>query len=778
MDTLYIFYYNNYLNRRVIFSNNLLDYGEPYYTQENVNFKPNNSIITKQVVGRDDYDGKGDYLLVCDDEDTILSRWFIIDEERLRNGQHQLTLRNDLMVENYDDIVNSPMIIEKAMVNSVDNPFLYNSEGFSFNQIKKEEYLLQDKTKSAWYILYFKESTTESDSFTIPTNYDVQISGSLASSIYASGTQKYCDNVVINTKFVAQKSGGYYGQGWKQVNTSDGISYIGFETPNLSVPQINNTTTQCKEQLTTAFTNKHSTLSAKLLIDNNDSNTLTQEEFRTLMNIGLGGIRVYSVADNKIYNVSVANSVSSKSAYKTSGTCFNEVKQLYLSTSLSISTDPDYWNLWKVNFLSYSYTVNNLVVTAIEDTTDTYNWTLYDSGKATTDDSDYNIVAIPYNDCLYRKTIPNESYYNRTASSVVSQLLVKSIINKYGEKLVDVQLLPYCPLQNKIIDRLNLANETLYTEITNGSQYTIALYVPKCNFTFNINKTYSTSLLPIERKIQNETQLCKIVSPNYNGSFEFSVAKNGGVDYFNVDMTLIPYTPYIHINPNFKGLYGSDWNDAKGLICGGDFSLPLRRDQWETYKINNKNYQQIFDRQIQNLDFNQSQERTLAGWNIGSGTLQGTTTGAMSGFMMGGGYGAVAGAMVGGISSLAGGMIDYSMLQDRQVENRQFAIDNWKYQLGNIKALPDTITKVTPLTYNNKLFPFIEVYDCTDEEKDMFRQYITYQSMTINTIGTINDYKQTNETFIKGKLIRINNAKIDYDKAEEIYNELNKGVYI
>lgn len=775
MDTLYIFYYNNYLNRRVIFSNNLVDYGEPYYTQENVNFKPNNEIITKQVVGRDDYDGKGDYLLVCDDEDNILSRWFIIDEERLRNGQHQLTLRNDLMVENYDDIVNSPMIIEKAMVNSVDNPFLYNNEGFSFNQIKKQEILLKDKTNTPWYVLYFKDSTEETDSFTIPTNYDVRITGSLASSIYASGTQKYCSDININTRFVATRSGGYYGQGWKMINSSNGISYISMETPNFFVPQINNTTNECKTQLTTAFTNQYNTLSASLLTDNGDSNTITLADYQTLISVGNSGYRVYSVADDKIYTITVLNTKTTKDGTKTSGTCFTSSKALYNGTTLNV----DFSGHYSDNFLTYDYVVNTLTITAIEDTTDTFTWKLFESGKATTDDSDYNIVAIPYNDCLYRITDLGQGvYYNRTSSSVASKLLVKSIINKYGTKLSDVQLLPYCPLQSKIIDRINLADETLYTEVHNASQRTFALYVPKASFSFNITKQLTSSLNALERKIQNETQLCKIVSPNYNGSFEFSVAKNGGVDYFNIDVTLIPYQPYIHINPNFKGLYGTDWNDSKGLICGGDFSLPLRRDQWEEYKINNKNYQQIFDRQIQNLDFNQSQERIQAGWNIGSGTLQGTATGAMSGFMMGGGYGAIAGAMVGGAMSLGGGLIDYSMLKDRQAESRQFAIDNWKYQLGNIKALPDTITKVTPLTYNNKLFPFIEVYECTDEEKDMFRQYITYQSMTINTIGTISEYKQSNETFIKGKLIRINDAKIDYDKAEEIYNELNKGVYI
>lgn len=705
-----------------------------------------------------------------------------MESVRLRGNQYRFTLKRDILADKYDLITNAPMLIERAMVNNINNPLLYNPEGFSFNQIKKEETLLKDKTNSAWYILYFKDSTNNTGSFTIPTNYDIKINGSLASSIYASGNQKYCENFNINTKFVCEfrnTASDYYGHGWKQINTASGITYSSFETPNLFVPNIHKTTAECKTALTAAFSNQFSTLKSRLQTDNTDTDTLTEAEFLTLKNIGIGGVRVYSVADNKIYNVTVTNTVSTKNNNKTSGTCFDLAKQLYLSTDLNVSSDPDDWNQWKQEFLSYSYTVNSLTVTADEDTTDAYNWSLYEAGKASTDDSEYNIVAIPYHNCLYRKYNQDKTYVNRQSSNTVSQLLVKSIIEKYADKLVDVQLLPYCPLQNKIIDRLSLADDSLYSEVTNGNQYTFMLYVPKSNFTFNINKTYTTSSLPLNRKIENETKIYKIVSPNYNGSFEFSVAKNGGVEYFNVDVSLIPYSPYIHINPNFKELYGSDWNDARGLICGGDFSLPRRLDQWETYKINNKNYQQIFDRQIQNIDFTQGQERIQAGWNIVTGTLTGAATGAMAGGMAAGPYGAIAGAGAGLATSLAGGFMDYSMLRDRQAEQKDLTADMFRYQLGNIKALPDTITKVTPLTFNNKIFPFIEVYECTDEEVTLFRNFLTYQSMTINAVGTIAEYQQEDtKTFIKGKMLRLENSDLCAHEWMEIYNRLSEGVYI
>ena len=47
---------------------------------------------------------------------------------------------------------------------------------------------------------------------------------------------------------------------------------------------------------------------------------------------------------------------------------------------------------------------------------------------------------------------------------------------------------------------------------------------------------------------------------------------NQGIDSFDIECTYKPYNPYIHISPNYKGLYGKDFDDIRGLICGGDFS--------------------------------------------------------------------------------------------------------------------------------------------------------------------------------------------------------------
>ena len=81
----------------------------------------------------------------------------------------------------------------------------------------------------------------------------------------------------------------------------------------------------------------------------------------------------------------------------------------------------------------------------------------------------------------------------------------------------------------------------------------------------------------LNRKLANECDLVRLVSQNYSAIFEFSPAKSGGVDGFLADCTYKPWAPYIHILPKLKGLYGDNFvsiDDARGLICGGDMSLP------------------------------------------------------------------------------------------------------------------------------------------------------------------------------------------------------------
>lgn len=277
----------------------------------------------------------------------------------------------------------------------------------------------------------------------------------------------------------------------------------------------------------------------------------------------------------------------------------------------------------------------------------------------------------------------------------------------------------------------------------------------------------------------------RLCSPNYNGQFEFSLAKNGEIKYFNVDCSYRPFNPYIHVNPNFNKLYGKDFNDARGLVCGGDFSLTQITSAWANYELNNKNYQKIFDRNIQNLEITQNVERqqqivgTIAS-AFGAGISTGTTIGSISSGPIGAAVGLGTSAV-----SLTAGMVDYQLSEKLRNEAIDYRVDQFGYQLGNIKALPYGLSKISSLNENNKIFPFIEYYTCTDEEKEALKNKIAYNGASIGRIGTIREYlyqskfeKKTGFWYIKGKMIRLLDFGGDYQQLNVIASEMLKGIFI
>ena len=283
--------------------------------------------------------------------------------------------------------------------------------------------------------------------------------------------------------------------------------------------------------------------------------------------------------------------------------------------------------------------------------------------------------------------------------------------------------------------------------------------------------------LNLDIKINNECNFYRLNSPNYNAAFDFTLTKNdNSVDFFNVDCTYKPFDPYIHVNPNFKGLYGKDWDDARGLICSGDFSISLVTNNFENYKLNNKNYQQIFNREIQNMDRLHKIDRTSQIVSDAASLVQ------SGGQLAGGIVSKNPSSIISGSTATAAGVANLTtnIVQGNKKHNEQrsFKTDMFNYELGNVQAIPNALAKNTAFTFNNKLFPFIEFYSCTDVEKEALKEKIKYNSMTVMKVGTIGQYMNYTEQFIKGQVIRLPDVIDDAHIANEIYNEINKGVFI
>lgn len=456
----------------------------------------------------------------------------------------------------------------------------------------------------------------------------------------------------------------------------------------------------------------------------------------------------------------------------------------------------------------------------------------------------YDMLALPYGAIDY--ILPNDTNTAdlavATSTKEASIGIARTIASKLDKSCYDMQLLPYCPyrqvaaeygkmaeLYNEYIETIQSGgtwvgaippqpyiNLGLTRPFPTGSWFGVysiindsdtpsrvnrrsfGLYCPGCSGTFNINHTMEVpdEEDSIEYKLFNTTRKFRLVSPNYTSIFEFNPLKNNGVTTFNVDFNYRPYNPYIHIAPYFKsieegGLYGVDTNDNRGLILQGDFSVGYYSDAWASYQIQNANYANIFNRQLENIDFNQRQERekfrvdrTTEGitevLGLGGG-MQGAK--AFSGLgpwgMLGGGIGGTVGGIIGhGV----GTHYDKKWMEESMAEERDYAIDNYNMALGNVKALPYGLAKSDTMTENFKYFPFIEEYVCTEKEIEIFRNKLKYDGMTVGAIGTLESYIPAEGPdwefqMLKGRMIMQENIIDDFHISDAIYAEVNKGFY-
>lgn len=411
----------------------------------------------------------------------------------------------------------------------------------------------------------------------------------------------------------------------------------------------------------------------------------------------------------------------------------------------------------------------------------------------------YKMFCIPYADITcYRHisdVLPDQVIQ---CNKDVSLSIATGIASTIGSgNIYDLQLLPYCPLRTsdgtnmfvpdatgETIGQYNITNITpigqgtnfyyIYETNENGSTLGdfagVLFWCDTNKFTFDIPYTIDFPTKAEDIKVNNECDMYRLCSPNFNGMFEFNPVKNGGVTKFNVDCMYQPFNPYIHINPDFNLLYGSDFDDCRGLICQGDFSLPQETSAWANFVQNNKNYQNSFDRQIQNMEFNNKYQM--------ASQITGAITGALgtgaTGFMLGGPMGA---GIMGGLS-VAGGIADTIMLADKQKETLDYTKDQFDFNMQNIKAIPNSISKTNPITNNNKIFPILEKYTCTDIEKQALKDKLKYNGMTIGRIGKISDFLTDDYTYIKGKVIMLDNIEEDYHSVLEIAQEIDKGIRI
>lgn len=801
MQSVYLLHYNNYYNRIVKKESTLAGYLLDAYlldSFDNVNFVDNDGVNTTYVCNTDT---NPDYIVVANGN-VISSRWYVIEKSILRNGQYRFTLRRDVIVDAYESAVSAPCFIEKATLQKND-PLIFNGEDMTVNQIKTSEYALKDETGCAWVVGYIPKDSFNGDeaSRTVNTDFiltdatDIVVENIDNWEYYPYITQKfnsyYTEEPVFAGRAAMADDGFIRWTQWGSQGTSLDLTTAIYNRIYALVNEVvtsdltlNNMayvgiwgTVGTQQKAAQNWAGAHKGILQSTLATTLELHTTAQ----TSTFLGLNGKTIYDSTAKKYYRIRVEGSLvrntqnvttSMPRLYNTmSSTLVRDcgdvdiggaVKNIQITGTPGATSFAFEASYYEYNVYLDQYTVSaNVVISTPQN-------------RYHLEDQPYDMFCMPYSDSL--KIYQNGVQLTTASSSLAINLATQIGASTGAGNVYDIQLLPYCPVRYCILEDGTFDIKSAKHDVikdSSGNTLGVLLWATTSAFTINILH----EIVVTDPKIESQTDVYRLTSPNFNGQFEFNAAKNGGVESFNVDCNYKPFNPYIHVNPNFKLLYGQDFNDARGLICGGDFSLPQLSNAWANYQLENKNYQAIFDRQIQNMEVNNKVQRQKEIISAAIGTAQGGLMGAASGMQYGPG-GAIAGGVGGTLASLAGGIADVNFNEQLRNEALDYTKDMYGYNLGNIQALPTSLTKTSAFTYNNKIFPILEYYTCTDQEKQALRDKIKYNGMTVMRIGTIAEFiPNAEKQYIKGRIIRLEGIEEDYHFLKAISEEIFKGAF-
>lgn len=818
MSAIYVLYeYNNYYNRIVKRETSLEDYldeAKDYAYFNNINFIPNDYIDTMQVLNVPDK-VLPNYLLVVDDN-QISSRWFIVNVKRHSANQVELTLHRDLIADFYNNLLDESTVafIEKATLPG-NNNLIFNAEDMSFNQIKTSELLLKDQSECPWLVIYGASKTGDGNvsTFDIETETNIPVALSFDSvadfhewEVYqAYANHQFIVDAVKDLRIVVTGAIGVAGAGTV-------ITYTISE----------NADTQVKY---TAWAKGTSMATYKEAYETSYIQNLYQDQIQW-MQVNLGNyIPEYDpvIVDEALkYRNGFIRVRTGTSSFK-----YYTLKMQGATLGPSYTYDVNVPSgLWYDYFqIRVEETMNNAQNGTVSLKYKKHGYTLIledvtnavESSSCTISgaryhliDAPYDMFCIPYSDDIKIINTSVPTFPTVYPQKLLGLNVARALIEKYSGsgQIYDAQILPYCPLSNTVITKsllngqvtldINASNEAftpIYTtsKDSNGNAVTkmtsVILHGSRSSFSRDIE--LKEPVVITDYKIESQCDMYRLVSPNYNGVFEFNAAKNDGISTIHIQCTYKPYTPYIKVYPDWGRLYGTYFGegnfDARGLICGGDFSLPMTTSAWATYELENKNYQTSFDRTIQNMEVNNNVARAKEKWGVAANAVQafaqGKQLGDSSFLGLGGlvGVGNLTGAAA-AAASTAAGLADINYNNQLRNEAIDYTQDMFGYSLQNIQALPQSLSKVTAYNIDNKYFPFLEYYTCSEVEKDALRSKIKYNGMTVMAIGKPIDYIDINSgrdpMYFKCKLIRMESLNEDYHIMNAIANELNQGVFI
>lgn len=366
----------------------------------------------------------------------------------------------------------------------------------------------------------------------------------------------------------------------------------------------------------------------------------------------------------------------------------------------------------------------------------------------------FKILAIPFSDSL-RVKLPTGG--SRALPSKLAYELASALSAKYSQTgLYDIQLLPYAPSSE--LGMMLVAGQLDYSLYT-GSRWvwsdgTDALAV------FGITQNNRQFTIPLDEPINVDDykkdemfKAYRLVSGSYKSVYDFSAAMNDGIKGFDVDMTLKPLSTFIHVVPWFDWLYGKDFNDLRGLVIAEDISMTQTSDAWETYKLQNMNFENSFnatqDAERSQLALNNKYSDRQLALKMANTAATGVLSTVVSG-VVSGGVGAVSSGVktaVGLATQAIGHSLDKAQAAEQLALSQDVNKRQFEMSLENIKAIPQNLTKTSGFNVLSKYYPILEVYETLDEGKRMVNEYLKLNGFNINAMATLGEFMNVSDDY-------------------------------
>jgi hypothetical protein len=812
--TLYFLKYNNYANRIIKREDDLEDYLDASYNHTYIQIIPNcklwnpndgvSTVITTPI--NTDFSIEPDYLLVVDGEtltSPIDSKWFITETVRLMSGQYQCKLRRDVFAEAWPEFVDATCRINRAILTN-SSPLNYNPEPIAVNQILTEEKFIKDKTNCPWFVFYGRTIPapvtvdTSAESYNLSTNDHA--AWETAHEIH------YCEDGDVQVYLA-----------WKRVGENDAHFMPMLEAGTLPDPPGvtpgSTYTIDNNPSYTPEVYHNASTANVELAMRNHirsmyDLRSYT--EGSSYYDLYRNKI-LYDTTDHKYYkiNMTIVQGTQQVRHFDAPNPRYGDVSY-WPNDSItdSLLTNANYFVTAKSNIgyyqppdpaskpqLYYSFKPKLIQISLTETVPLTGVTAKVPEFGISCKDAPYYMWCLPYGNIninINGTTCTTDKDLNLAVVSALS--LENSSSSEY-----DFQILPFCPLPGEYIQNDGSIKVLSHPEISDP--YTImdstntmvgAIFAcPYSSFTTTVDYSEYTSAMLSTNKLMNLIHTWRIYAPNYSSSFEFSIPKNAGLTGFSIRCTYMPVNPYIRVAPIWGGLYGdsSFTDDPRGLICQGDYSLARLNDAWVQYQEQNKNYLAIFNRQIDHMDIMRKYEKIEQISNAVTGSVTGAAAGATGGALIGAGpIGAAVGGILGGATSAVAGVTDVMIGEDKYKENRSYAVDMFELNLGNVQAMPRTLSRTTAFSIDHRFFPIFSTYSCTDTETDAVINFINNRSMTVEIVDVPRNYvynrwhawyggEDSDRGYIQGTILRIDTIH-DTHFIDALNDEFSKGVYL